>query len=181
MAMQLIGVDVGGSGIKAALVDVTTGVASGRIRVETPQPATPDAVVAVVGGLIGKFPIDGPVGCTLPAVVPEDHDEERQPECADVLPVARAECEHGRRGNGMPGRWILARPISYAQEECAHGDDRRVVAGDCTIAPEDRSERQDEGAGCRCRSCLTTAWQTPTREGPAHGHDTHSAPPVDRG
>ena len=32
----LIGVDVGGTGIKAALVDVTTGVATGRIRVETP-------------------------------------------------------------------------------------------------------------------------------------------------
>jgi polyphosphate glucokinase len=69
MAAQLIGVDVGGSGIKAALVDVGTGGASGRIRLETPQPATPDAVVATVAALVGKFPGDGPVGCTLPAVV----------------------------------------------------------------------------------------------------------------
>jgi polyphosphate glucokinase len=69
MSTQLIGVDVGGSGIKAASVDVTTGVASGRIRLETPQPATPEAVVATVAELVGKFPGDGPVGCTLPAVV----------------------------------------------------------------------------------------------------------------
>src|SRR5437660_451685 len=69
MAAQLVGVDVGGSGIKAAFVDVTRGVASGRIRVETPQPATPEAVVATIAELVGKFPLDGPIGCTLPAVV----------------------------------------------------------------------------------------------------------------
>jgi polyphosphate glucokinase len=69
MTAQLIGVDVGGSGIKAASVDVGTGVASGRIRLETPQPATPDAVVAGIAELVGKFPGNGPVGCTLPAVV----------------------------------------------------------------------------------------------------------------
>ena len=81
--------------------------------------------------------------------------------CADVLPVARAQGEHHCRGEGMPCRWILARPISHAQEEGAHGDDRRVVAGDCTIAPEDRSERQDEGAGCRCRWCGQGAQEPP--------------------
>jgi polyphosphate glucokinase len=65
----LIGVDVGGSGIKAALVDVTTGTATGRIRVETPQPATPDAVASTVATVVGKLDGDGPIGCTLPAVV----------------------------------------------------------------------------------------------------------------
>ena len=66
---SLIGVDVGGSGIKAALVDVTTGTASGRIRVETPQPATPDAVASTVATVVGQLDGDGPIGCTLPAVV----------------------------------------------------------------------------------------------------------------
>lgn len=66
---SLIGVDVGGSGIKAAVVDLDTGTASGRIRVETPQPATPDAVSATVATLVGQLNADGPVGCTLPAVV----------------------------------------------------------------------------------------------------------------
>jgi polyphosphate glucokinase len=66
---NLIGVDVGGSGVKAALVDISTGTATGRIRVETPQPATPDAVSAAVANLVGQLGADGPIGCTLPAVV----------------------------------------------------------------------------------------------------------------
>jgi polyphosphate glucokinase len=66
---SLIGVDVGGSGIKAALVDISTGTAAGRIRVETPQPATPASVSAAAAALVGRLEADGPIGCTLPAVV----------------------------------------------------------------------------------------------------------------
>jgi len=65
----VIGVDVGGTGIKAAVVDVTHGIASGRTRLETPQPATPAAVAATVATLVRHFPTTGPVGCTVPAVV----------------------------------------------------------------------------------------------------------------
>jgi polyphosphate glucokinase len=65
----LIGVDVGGSGIKAAHVDLATGTATGRIRVVTPIPATPDAVSATVATLVEQLGDDGPIGCTLPAVV----------------------------------------------------------------------------------------------------------------
>jgi polyphosphate glucokinase len=68
-AQTTIGVDVGGSGVKAAIVDLTTGEASGRIRVETPQPATPDAIAKSVAELIDQFDVAGPIGCTLPAVV----------------------------------------------------------------------------------------------------------------
>lgn len=68
-AKSLVGVDVGGSGVKAAVVDLSTGQATGRIRVETPQPATPDAVAAAVAGLVHKLPGTGPIGCTLPGVV----------------------------------------------------------------------------------------------------------------
>src|SRR4051794_7570979 len=68
-ARQLLGVDVGGTGIKVAAVDVQHGVASDRVRLTTPQPATPDAVVETITELVGRFAIDGPVGCTLPAVV----------------------------------------------------------------------------------------------------------------
>jgi polyphosphate glucokinase len=64
-----IGVDVGGSGIKAAAVDLADGVAHGRIRVETPQPATPDAVAATIATLVRHFDVPGSIGCTLPAVV----------------------------------------------------------------------------------------------------------------
>lgn len=68
-ARSLIGVDVGGSGIKAAHVDLSTGTATGRIRRETPQPSTPEAVAAVVATLVEQLGDAGPIGCTLPAVV----------------------------------------------------------------------------------------------------------------
>jgi polyphosphate glucokinase len=68
-ANALVGVDVGGSGVKAALVDLTNGQASGRVRVETPQPPTPDAIAATVAGLVRHFAPDGAIGCTIPAAV----------------------------------------------------------------------------------------------------------------
>jgi polyphosphate glucokinase len=68
-AQTLIGVDVGGSGIKGALVDIATGTANGRIRIPTPQPATPDAVAETVAKVVEQLEVSGPIGCTLPAVV----------------------------------------------------------------------------------------------------------------
>src|SRR5258707_2465170 len=65
----LVGVDVGGSGVKAALVDLADGRTTGRVRVDTPQPATPDAIASAVAGLVHQFPVGGAIGCTLPAVV----------------------------------------------------------------------------------------------------------------
>lgn len=66
-----IGVDIGGSGIKAAVVDVAAGkLASERIRVPTPQPATPAAVIAATAGLVEQLDAPGlPVGVGVPAVV----------------------------------------------------------------------------------------------------------------
>lgn len=67
---RAIGVDVGGTGIKAAVVDVGTGELVGdRLRVETPRPATPDAVRATVTALLAQFGSPGPVGIALPAVI----------------------------------------------------------------------------------------------------------------
>jgi polyphosphate glucokinase len=68
-AVALVGVDVGGSGVKAAIVDLHAGQAAGRIRVETPQPPTPDAIAAAIAGLVRHFPGTTTIGCTLPAVV----------------------------------------------------------------------------------------------------------------
>ena len=68
--MRGIGIDVGGSGIKAAVVDVAAGAFVGdRVRVDTPQPATPDAVVGATRDLIAGFPDDLPVGIGFPAPV----------------------------------------------------------------------------------------------------------------
>ena len=68
-----LGIDVGGSGIKGATVDLETGqLTADRLRIETPQPSTPDAVAEVVAQLVDHFARelgDGAVGVTVPAVV----------------------------------------------------------------------------------------------------------------
>ncbi len=67
---QLVGVDVGGTGIKVAPVDLAAGeLAATRVRVETPTPPTPTAIAATVVELVGRFDVSGPVGLTLPSVV----------------------------------------------------------------------------------------------------------------
>lgn len=65
-----LGVDVGGSGIKGALVDLDTGeLRTERVRVETPQPATPEAVGATIAEVARSFDFAGPVGVDFPGVV----------------------------------------------------------------------------------------------------------------
>jgi polyphosphate glucokinase len=68
--MKALGIDVGGSGIKGALVDTERGwLLSDRHRIATPSPAAPDAVGKVVADLVAHFGHEGAVGCALPAVV----------------------------------------------------------------------------------------------------------------
>jgi polyphosphate glucokinase len=70
--MQMIGIDVGGSGIKAAIVETTTGeFISPRVRVETPQPATPKAVAKATAGVVADLPRELAAGVGFPAVVIE--------------------------------------------------------------------------------------------------------------
>ena len=67
---SVIGVDIGGTGIKGAAVDVAKGdLATERIRLLTPSPATPDAVAGVVAELFDKIGVDGTAGITMPAVI----------------------------------------------------------------------------------------------------------------
>ncbi len=64
------GVDVGGSGIKGGIVDLSTGALIGeRFKLPTPQPATPDAVAATVAQVVGEFGWTGKLGVTYPGVV----------------------------------------------------------------------------------------------------------------
>ncbi|EHR62102.1 polyphosphate--glucose phosphotransferase [Saccharomonospora cyanea] len=64
------GIDIGGSGIKGALVDLDKGELIGdRLRIDTPRPSTPEAVADVVAEIVNHFGWDGPVGITLPAVI----------------------------------------------------------------------------------------------------------------
>jgi len=66
----VLGVDIGGSSLKAAPVEVATGrLLAERVHLPTPQPATPAALAATVAGAARHFAWDGPVGCTFPGVV----------------------------------------------------------------------------------------------------------------
>lgn len=68
--MQALGIDIGGTGMKAAPVDTATGaLLAERKKIDTPQPATPEAMAAVVKELVSSFSWTGPIGCTFPGVV----------------------------------------------------------------------------------------------------------------
>ncbi len=68
--MAILGVDVGGTGIKGAPVDVDAGtLLADRFRVVTPQPATVDDVVDCVAQVANHFNWTGEIGCGFPSVV----------------------------------------------------------------------------------------------------------------
>jgi len=68
--VDILGIDIGGSGIKGAPVDVTTGaLVKERFKVATPQPSLPDAVAAAVHTVAAEFSWSGPAGITFPGVV----------------------------------------------------------------------------------------------------------------
>lgn len=70
MVMEVLGIDIGGSGIKAAPVDVSKGeLLRNRNRIKTPQPGTPEAVLAVIEEQVAHFSWSGPVGVGFPGPI----------------------------------------------------------------------------------------------------------------
>jgi len=68
--VETLGIDIGGSGVKGALVELDTGeLAADRMRIPTPQPATPENVLQAVVKIVEHFAWDGPIGCGFPGVV----------------------------------------------------------------------------------------------------------------
>ncbi len=68
--MELLGLDIGGSGIKGAVVDVETGVlVSERHRIPTPEGAEPKEVAEKVMEIVDFFKVQGPIGCGFPAII----------------------------------------------------------------------------------------------------------------
>ncbi len=65
-----LGIDIGGSGMKAAPVALDTGeLRDERYRIDTPQPATPEAMTPIVKELVEHFEWKGPIGAAMPTVV----------------------------------------------------------------------------------------------------------------
>lgn len=68
--MTILGIDIGGTGIKGAPVNVKTGELLGeRFRIPTPQPSHPDALADAVEQVVAHFKHRGPVGITFPGIV----------------------------------------------------------------------------------------------------------------
>jgi polyphosphate glucokinase len=68
--MEIIGIDVGGTGIKAAVVETSTGeLTTQRVRVETPHPAVPKAMIKATAGLLSDLPPELHAGIGFPAVI----------------------------------------------------------------------------------------------------------------
>lgn len=68
--MQILGIDIGGTGVKGAPVDTTRGVLlAERLRLPTPKPSTPRAVADVVAEITRHFDWKGRGGCGFPGVV----------------------------------------------------------------------------------------------------------------
>ena len=71
MTRLVLGIDVGGSSIKAALVDTAAGRLAGQqLAVPTPRPATPPATIQAIAGLAAQLPgASGAVGVAFPSVI----------------------------------------------------------------------------------------------------------------
>jgi polyphosphate glucokinase len=68
--MTILGIDIGGTGIKGAPVDTETGTLQAeRFRIPTPHPALPNTVADVVGQIAQHFNYQGPTGITFPAII----------------------------------------------------------------------------------------------------------------
>ncbi|MFP4323270.1 MAG: polyphosphate--glucose phosphotransferase [Anaerolineales bacterium] len=68
--MQILGIDIGGSGVKGAPIDINTGeFAAERFRIPMPQPAKPEAVIECIQEIVNAFEWKGPIGCGFPGVI----------------------------------------------------------------------------------------------------------------
>lgn len=110
--METLGVDIGGSGVKGAPVDVARGAFTHeRLRLPTPEPATPDAVARSVAEIVARFGRTGPVGVTFPGVV--------------IDGVVRTAANLGEEWIGVPARDLFARacgtPVTVLNDADAAG------------------------------------------------------------
>jgi polyphosphate glucokinase len=68
--MKILGIDIGGSALKGAPVDIRTGrLLAERFRVETPEVVTPAAMAKIAAGIAGHFKWRGPIGIGFPGVI----------------------------------------------------------------------------------------------------------------
>jgi polyphosphate glucokinase len=113
MSQNVLGIDVGGSSVKAGVVDVTSGQLLGEmISAPTPKPSTPDRMAGVIAGLAARLPqAQGSVGVAFPSVV------------RDGVIRTAANIDHswlGANGAAVVGR-ALERPVVFLNDADAAG------------------------------------------------------------
>ena len=69
--MKVLGIDIGGSGVKGAIVNIKTGkLVSEKIRFSTPNPSKPKNIIkGIQSNIINEFNWKGKVGCGFPGVI----------------------------------------------------------------------------------------------------------------
>ncbi len=68
--MNVLGIDIGGSGIKGAVVNIEKGIlVTDRLRIPTPKPSRPDPVIKIIQKIVKKFDHQGPIGVGFPGVI----------------------------------------------------------------------------------------------------------------
>ncbi len=103
--MKILGIDIGGTGIKGAIVNTKKGILkTERYRIPTPQPATPDAVVETVAKIVDEFNWKGPIGCGFPA--PIRHEVIKKASNMDNLWVGLNAAEHIQKITGCPTHMV---------------------------------------------------------------------------
>jgi polyphosphate glucokinase len=113
MKQNLLGIDVGGSFVKAGVVDVATGQVLGEtVSAPTPRPSTPERLAEVIAGLAARLPLaQGSVGVAFPSVVRQG-----------IIRTA-ANIDHswlGANGAAVVGR-VLNRPVVFLNDADAAG------------------------------------------------------------
>lgn len=145
--MKALGIDIGGSGIKGALVDTERGkMLTDRYRIPTPRPATPQAVIKTIVKIQKHFDYSGPIGVGFPGIVLDGviysavniHDEWRQFDAeqsiskatkgdvivrndADVAGLAEMRFGAGRDANGETMIFTLGTGIGstmFVRDQC---------------------------------------------------------------
>ncbi|CAI8347629.1 MAG: Polyphosphate glucokinase [Flavobacterium sp. SCGC AAA160-P02] len=96
--MKILGIDIGGSGIKAAIVDTKSGkLISERHRIPTPKSATPKAISKVIEKMINHFNWNSAVGCSFPTT------------------IINGKCKH--HGN-LSNKWLNVKVDAFFENKC---------------------------------------------------------------
>jgi polyphosphate glucokinase len=119
--MVFTGIDVGGSSIKGASVDVASGMLTTALAsVPTPAPSTPAAVVGAIASLLAGLPGSGPVGIAVPSVV----------KGGKTFTAANIDASWIGANVGTLARDLLRRPVAVLNDADAAGiAEMRLGAG----------------------------------------------------